>query len=111
MRTRASHRPLIVIASVLLGYMSGTPAFAQAPVAVNDAYTTNEDQTLSRTASSNGVRANDDPGGVNNNTLTVFGWSAPSNGRLTSTTAIGGFVYVPNLNFNGVDSFTYQLRD
>ncbi|QEF96413.1 hypothetical protein Mal15_04410 [Stieleria maiorica] len=41
------------------------------------------------------------------NTAVVAG---PSNGTL-SINADGSFSYTPNLNFNGVDSFTYQTND
>ena len=77
-----------------------------AQVANNDAYGTAEDQPLSIAAP--GVRANDVVLGLLN---PVIDWGSPSNGTLTATSPDGAFTYVPSANFNGVDSFTYQLRD
>lgn len=45
-------------------------------------------------------------------TLTFTKVSGPSNGSLTITDpATGAATYVPNANFQGVDSFTYQIKD
>ncbi len=35
----------------------------------------------------------------------------PANGTLTGFAANGGFTYVPDPDFNGVDSFTYEAVD
>ena len=100
----SSRRLLIVTASVLLASLWTASAMAQ--VANNDAYGTVEDQPLSIAAP--GVRANDVTLGFLN---PVIDWGSPSNGTLTATSPDGAFTYVPSANFNGVDSFTYQLRD
>ena len=105
MRTRASHRSLIVVASVLLGSMSAAPALAQ-PVANPDSYTTNEDTTLN--VGGNGVRTNDNLAGFGNNADAIV-LAGPSHGTLTLGQN-GNFTYVPSANFNGTDTFTYRLR-
>ena len=76
------------------------------PVAVNDSYTTSEDNTLDIAAP--GVLANDtDPDG---DLLTAAIVSSPSNGTL-SLNADGSFLYTPDNDFNGSDSFTYKAND
>ena len=78
----------------------------QPPVAVNDSYSTNEDAPL--TTGAPGVLANDtDP---DNDPLTAVLVSGPSHGTLTLN-ADGSFTYTPNLNYNGIDSFTYKAND
>jgi VCBS repeat-containing protein len=78
----------------------------QPPVAVNDSYSTNEDAPL--TTGAPGVLANDtDP---DNDPLTAVLISGPSHGTLTLN-ADGSFTYTPNLNYNGIDSFTYKAND
>ncbi|MBX3406080.1 MAG: tandem-95 repeat protein [Phycisphaeraceae bacterium] len=78
------------------------------PVAVNDAYSVNEDTTLNVNAAQ-GVLANDtDIDGPF--PLTAVLATTTSNGSLTLN-ANGSFTYTPNLNFNGIDTFTYRARD
>ena len=77
-----------------------------APVANNDAYIVNEDKPLAVPAT--GVLNNDtDP---EFNTLTATLVSGVSNGILVFNSN-GSFTYTPNANFNGTDSFTYQVSD
>ncbi|MBA7598743.1 MAG: tandem-95 repeat protein [Calditrichaeota bacterium] len=77
------------------------------PVAVDDAYNVDEDNTLAIDALS-GVLANDsDPDG---DPLTAEPVSSPSNGSLTLN-ADGAFTYTPQADFNGTDSFTYAVSD
>ena len=77
-----------------------------APTANPDAYTVNEDATLSLPAP--GVLANDsDPDG---DALTAGLASGPANGTL-ALNGNGSFSYTPNANFNGTDSFSYRARD
>jgi len=79
----------------------------QTPVAQNDTYTTNEDSSLSVSAAA-GVLANDsDP---DSEVLTASLVSGPANGALTLN-ADGSFTYTPNDDFNGTDSFIYQIVD
>jgi predicted extracellular nuclease len=80
--------------------------FNSAPVATNDNYITDEDLPLTVPAS--GVLSNDTD--VNGDGLTAALVSGTSNGLL-NLNADGGFSYTPNPNFNGGDSFTYQVCD
>src|SRR5204863_368976 len=78
-----------------------------APVAANDdAYTTPEDTQL--TVSAPGVLANDSD--VDGDALSAVLVSSPSHGTLTLN-GDGSLVYMPALNFNGIDSFTYKASD
>ncbi len=77
-----------------------------APVASNDAYSTNEDTSLSIAAA--GVLSNDTD--AESNPLTATLLTAPGNGSLVFNSN-GAFTYTPNANFNGTDSFTYQAND
>ncbi|CAA6819128.1 MAG: T1SS secreted agglutinin RTX [uncultured Sulfurovum sp.] len=73
------------------------------PVANDDSFTLNEDTTKNGTLITNDIPSTDG-GNV---------WSKvsdPSNGTVT-VNAAGTFSYVPNANFNGLDSFTYKIRD
>ena len=76
------------------------------PVATDDAYTTDEDVTLNIAAS--GVLGNDtDP---ESDPLTAALLTDVTSGSLTLS-ADGSFDYIPNADFNGTDSFTYEARD
>src|SRR5437899_777212 len=77
-----------------------------APVAVADSYSTAEDTTL--TVSGLGVLANDSD--VDGDTLSAVLVSNPTHGTLTLNSD-GSLVYMPALNFNGTDSFTYKASD
>src|SRR4029079_12473014 len=77
-------------------------AVNDAPVAVNDSYSTNEDTAL--TVAASGVLANDTD--VDANPLTAAVVTGPSHGTLTLN-ANGSFTYTPAANYNGADSFTY----
>src|SRR3989441_7718481 len=78
-----------------------------APVAANDdIYTTPEASQL--TVSAPGVLANDTD--ADGDTLSAVLVSGPSHGTLTLN-ADGSLVYMPTLNFNGPDSFTYKASD
>ncbi|MDA7511232.1 Ig-like domain-containing protein, partial [Verrucomicrobia bacterium] len=83
-------------------------AVNDAPEAVDDSYFVNEDATLTVAAAA-GVLTNDSIGG-DGGTLAVTGNSSPSNGTL-SLISDGSLEYTPTSNFNGVDSFTYTIRD
>jgi len=76
------------------------------PVAVADAYTTDENQPLQIAAA--GVLSNDsDPDGDSLSAAIVTG---PANGTV-SLAADGSFLYTPNAGFAGTDSFTYSAGD
>jgi VCBS repeat-containing protein len=77
-----------------------------APVAVNDAYATDEDTPSTVTAP--GVLANDSD--VEGSALTAVLVTGPTKGTLTLDSD-GSFTYTPNVNTNGADSFTYKAND
>ncbi len=80
-----------------------------APVAIADAYTTNEDIPLV-VGVTNGVLSNDTD--VDGNPLAISGFSANSaQGGTVAMNANGSFTYTPKPNFNGGDSFTYSISD
>jgi|GEM_PF-1797645 len=81
------------------------------PVAVNDTYSLDEDQTLTVAATaSDALLANDsDPEG-DPIQLEPDLIDTVDNGVLTIDTQ-GGFTYIPNANFFGTDSFIYQISD
>jgi gliding motility-associated-like protein len=81
-------------------------AVNDAPIALNDAATTNEDTPLNGTT----VLSNDtDPDG-NALSATTTAITLPANGSLTLNTN-GTYSYIPNTNFNGSDSFVYEVCD
>ena len=73
------------------------------PIAVDDNYTTPEDTPLSGDVSTND--SDPDGGTLTVNTTPVFG---TFNGALTLNSD-GTFTYTPNLNYNGLDSFSYVI--
>lgn len=77
-----------------------------APVAVADSYTVSEDNVLAMAIP--GVKSNDFDvdGEVTIATLV----QSTTNGNL-ALNADGSFIYTPNLNFFGTDTFTYTLSD
>ena len=77
-----------------------------APVAADDAYSVDEDAVLNVAAP--GVLANDTD--VDGDALSAVLVAGPSNGVL-ALNADGSFVYTPNADFNGSDSFTYVAND
>lgn len=81
-------------------------AVNDAPVAVNDSYTTNEDTPLTIIAT--GVLGNDTD--TENDPLTAVLDTTTSNGSLTLNSD-GSFTYTPDPDFNGSDSFTYHAND
>ena len=81
-----------------------------APVALPDSYSVNEDNTLTVLVAA-GVLANDtDPLDSPTDTLNASKLVDTANGLLTLNSD-GSFTYVPNANFNGTDSFTYRVGD
>lgn len=78
-----------------------------APVAGNDAFSTNEDTTLNVAAP--GVLGNDTD--VDGPSVTVSAVTQlPTKGSLTLN-ADGSFTYIPNLDANGTDTFKYRATD
>ena len=97
-----------------------------APIAVNDRYSLAEDAVLRVLPSSNNHLLSNDSD-VDGDTLTVnttpissttssnfsintTPLSDVNNGNLTLNSD-GSFTYIPDLNFNGIDSFIYQITD
>src|SRR5262249_32481123 len=76
------------------------------PVAGNDAYSTDEDNTL--TVAAPGVLANDTD--VDGDALAAVLVSGPSHGTVTLN-GHGSFTYAPAANYNGTDSFSYKASD
>jgi VCBS repeat-containing protein len=74
-----------------------------APLAVNDEVTTDED-----TPASGNVLTNDSD--VDGDSLTAALQDGPANGTV-ELAADGSFTYTPNADFNGSDSFTYVVDD
>ncbi len=82
-------------------------AVNDAPTAVADSYSTNEDTPLNVAAS--GVLGNDSDSDTGD-TLSAVLVSGPSHGTL-SLNANGSFSFTPAANYNGPDSFSYKARD
>ena len=74
-----------------------------APDAVDDSDTTDEDTPVTIP-----VLGNDTD--VDGDTLTVTGTTDPSNGSIVDH-GDGTITYTPNANFHGTDSFTYTITD
>jgi len=81
-------------------------AVNDAPVAANDAYTTDQDTPL--TVPTPGALTNDSD--VDGDALSAALASGPLNGVVVLN-ADGSFTYTPNADFNGADSFTYTVND
>ena len=78
-----------------------------APIAVNDTYTTKEETKLVRSTLSTGVLLNDsDPDDDDYVPVLV---DSTSHGELVFNDKTGGFTYTPDKDFFGADSFTYKL--
>ena len=77
------------------------------PVAASNTYTVNEDVCAEHCAHQVCLGNDTDADG---DTLTAIKVSDPAHGTLILN-ADGSFVYTPNANFNGTDSFTYKAND
>jgi VCBS repeat-containing protein len=77
-----------------------------APVAVNDVNSTNEDTPVSGNASTN-----DTPSGDCANTWSLVGANGGALHGTVTMNANGTYTYTPAANYNGSDVFTYQLCD
>ena len=77
------------------------------PVAIADAYATNEDMPLV-VAAATGLLTNDSDG--DGDPLSALLVTGPTHGTLTLN-ADGSFSYTPDANYHGSDSFTYRASD
>jgi hypothetical protein len=77
-----------------------------APVAVADSYSTNENAPLN--VSGSGILGNDTD--VDSSTLMTIKQTDPTNGTLTLNSN-GSFTYIPHSGWKGTDSFTYRAND
>jgi len=77
-----------------------------APIALNDVISTDEDTPIGIPVLSNDIDIDD----VLVPSMIVL-ITQPLQGTLAINTTTGAVVYTPNLNFNGSDSFTYQVKD
>lgn len=77
-----------------------------APIAVNDAISTNEDSPISLPILSNDIDVDD----VLDASMIIL-VNYPAQGTIDINTTTGTVIYTPNLNFNGDDSFTYTVKD
>ncbi|MEE8421503.1 MAG: Ig-like domain-containing protein, partial [Dehalococcoidia bacterium] len=89
-----------------LGLLTSSASAVVTPVANDDVYSTDEEVALIVPAP--GVLENDQPGIYN--LLTAEFMSPPSWGVL-SFARDGSFMYFPEKDFNGTDSFTYRVYD
>ncbi|NQZ09710.1 MAG: tandem-95 repeat protein, partial [Algicola sp.] len=80
-----------------------------APIATTDTYTVTEDITFTADAAS-GVLSNDSDVDFDPIKIDATPLQAPINGQLTLSVD-GSFVYIPDANFAGSDSFSYQVSD
>jgi hypothetical protein len=92
---------------ITLTSLSGDP-FNFAPVAVDDAYSTQQDVALSVGAP--GVLANDSDPDLQSITV-VLADTVSTAGGVVNVGAYGGFAYTPPSGFIGTDTFTYIISD
>ena len=81
-------------------------AVNDAPVAVDDELTTDEDMPL---AFAGAILLSNDTD-VDGDNLAISAFSQPANGQLVDN-GFGVLTYTPDLHFNGDDSFTYDVTD
>lgn len=83
----------------------------QAPIAVNDSYTLDEDNVLDvPTSFFTYLLRNDSDDHDPDSALTAFLVSDVDHGQLRLSPD-GGFIYTPFANFHGVDAFSYRVED
>jgi VCBS repeat-containing protein len=83
-------------------------ALNDAPVAVDDPHSIDEDTVL--TVAAPGVLGNDTDGDSDGSALSAIAVAGPTHGKL-ELSADGSFSYIPAENFSGTDSFSYKARD
>lgn len=80
------------------------------PNAVNDTYETDEDTTLNIASANNGILANDSDPNSLTLTLNTALITTTSHGQL-NLAENGTFTYIPNSNYHGIDSFSYEIEN
>lgn len=84
------------------------------PIAIPDSTTTDEDECVSGNMVNGGLsvggEADSDPEG-DAITVDATPLSNPTNGQVTINSADQTFTYCPNPDFNGQDSFVYEISD
>lgn len=78
------------------------------PVAVNDSYSVNEDDTL-KVAVKNSILLNDYD--VDGTPFSIVSHTTASHGTLDVDTLLGTFTYIPAPNYCGTDQWNYTLAD
>ena len=97
---------LSIRSSAASSWNFGTSLANTAPVASDDSYAVDENETL--TVAAPGVLAND--ADADGNTLSASMAGAPANGTVMLK-ADGSFAYTPKAGFSGADRFTYTVSD
>jgi hypothetical protein len=108
----AGDRTLSFTATDAGGNTTAIPAVAtltvvpvnDAPDAMDDAITTNEDEAVEVTVRGNDTDPESDP-------LTVTSVTQGTNGTVAIDPVTGNPVYTPDADFNGTDTFTYTVDD
>jgi VCBS repeat-containing protein len=77
------------------------------PTAIADSFILDEDTSVSGNLLNDNGNGSDELGVT---PTTVIGNTNPSNGSVV-VNSDGTFIYTPNPNFNGIDSFTYTISD
>ncbi|WP_276371304.1 Ig-like domain-containing protein [Chryseolinea sp. H1M3-3] len=77
-----------------------------APIALNDGISTDEDTPISISILSNDIDVDDI---LDASMIVLVG--SPANGSAAINPSTGQVTYAPNADFNGSDSFTYKLKD
>src|SRR5690348_12358991 len=98
---------ILILLAGTLALPIGSHSFAiTVPIASNDSYAKNENNVL--VVDAPGILTNDTV--ATGKTLTAGLVTNVKNGTLILNPN-GGFVYVPDVNFHGVDSFRYVAND
>ncbi len=80
------------------------------PVAIDDVYTVDEDMAFTAVLGVDDLLMNDSDGDGDPLVVNTTPISGPTNGSLLLS-ADGTFTYTPNTDFNGTDSFSYEVSD
>ncbi|MCI5058381.1 MAG: Ig-like domain-containing protein, partial [Flavobacteriales bacterium] len=81
------------------------------PIVNNDSVWVDEDGQMVFNPLTNDTDSNDVLGGINISSLDTVPGSGPFNGNISIDPATGDITYIPNANFNGLDSFQVIVCD